>query len=118
MVATKAYKVAGSPQDSAAWSHISLLMTTRVDITPRVAGFVESLGAWYTDRSGFQEAMKHLQTFSGFGALTRFCATNPEQQESALSVVLALMEDGLTSPGAAAWAMQMLTRSTQAYNKG
>ena len=118
MVATKAYKVAGSPQDLAAWSHVSLLATSMVDITLQVAGFVESLSAWYADRSSFQEAMKQLQTFSGFGALTRFCATNPEQRESALSIVLALMEDGLASPGAAAWAMQMLTRSTQAYNTG
>jgi len=118
MIATKAYKVAGSPQDSAQWSDVTLLATSRVDVTPRVAGYVESLGAWYTDRSSFQEAMKRLQTFSDFGALTRYCTTNPEHRESALSIVLALMEDGLPSPGAAAWAMQMLTRTTEAYNAG
>ena len=118
MVATKAYKVAGSPQDSALWSDMTLLTASRVDVTPQVAGYVESLGAWYTDRSGFQEAMKRLQAFSDFSALTRYCATNPEHRESALSIVLALMEDGLPSPGAAAWAMQMLTRSTEAYNAG
>jgi len=118
MAATKAYKVAGSPQEAALWSHISLLATSRVDITPRVAGFVVSLGAWYTDRSGFQQAMKALQTFSDFGALTRYCTTNPEHRESVLSIVQALMEDGLASPGAAAWAMQQLTRTTQAYNAG
>jgi len=118
MVATKAYKVAGSPQDAALWSDITLLATSRVDVTPRVAGYVDSLGAWYTDRSGFQEAMKRLQAFSDFGALTRYCTTNPKRRESALSIILALMEDGLPSPGAAAWAMQLLTRSTEAYNTG
>jgi len=118
MVATKAYKVAGSARDSAAWSHVSLLATSTIDVTPRVAGYVESLGAWYTDKSAFQEVMKHLQVFHAFGALTRYCTTNPEQQESALSVILALMEDGLASPGAATWAMQQLTKSTQAYNAG
>jgi len=118
MVATKAYKVAGSAQDSAAWSHVSLLATSAIDVTPWAAGYVESLGAWYTNKSAFQEAMKHLQVFHAFGALTHFCSTNPEQRESALSVVLALMEDGLASPGAAAWAMQQLTKDTRAYNTG
>jgi len=118
MVATKAYKVAGSAKDSAAWSHVSLLATSTTDVTPRVVGYVESLGAWHNDKSAFDSAMKYLQVFHAYGTLTRFSSTNPEQWESALNVVLALMEDGLASPGAAAWAMGQLTRSPQAYCTG
>ena len=118
MVATKAYKVAGSAQDSAAWSQVTLLATSAVDITLQVASYVESLGAWHNDKSAFDQAMKALQVFHAFGALTRFCSTNPEQRESTLSVILALMEDSLASPGAATWAMGQLTKSPQAYHAG
>jgi len=51
MIATKAYKVAGSAQDSAAWSQVTLLVTSTVDITPRTTGYVESLGAWHNNKS-------------------------------------------------------------------
>ena len=118
MIATKAYKVAGSAQDSATWSQVTLLVTSTIDVTPRTTGYVESLGAWHNNKSAFDQVMKALQVFHAFGALTRFCSTNPEQRESALSIILALMEDGLASPGTAAWAMGQLTKSPQAYRTG
>jgi len=115
MTATKTYKVADSPQDTAAWSHVTLLAGTHTDVSPRTTGHVESLGAWATNKTAFSTAMKTLRTFHAFGALSRYCATNPEQMESTLRIVLALMEDGLASPGAAAWAMEHLTKSPQNY---
>ena len=115
MIATKAYKVAGSASDSAAWSVVSLLASGTTDVSPRAAGYVESLGAQSNDRPAFDAAMKNLQVYSDFGALNHFCSINPEQQESALTVVLALLEDGIASPGAATWAMSRLSRSPMAY---
>ena len=115
MVATKAYKVAGSTQDTAAWSTVTLLASTTVDITPRVAGHMESLGAWHTNKVAFNQAMRALRVFHVFSSLTRHCATNPKQAGSTLNVILALMEDGLASPGATTWAVEHLTKSPQAY---
>ena len=40
---------------------------------------------------------------------------NPESTESTQNIILALLEDGLASPGTAAWAMEHLTRTPQAY---
>ena len=116
MIATKAYKVAGSAPDSATWSIVSLLAAGTADISPRIAGYVESLGAQHNDKSASDTAMKYLQVFSDFGALNHFCSTNPKQQESALTIVLALLEDGIASLGAAAWAMTQLSRSPMAYH--
>jgi len=116
MVATKAYKVAGSAADSAAWSVVSLIASDTMASSPRVIGYVESLGAQHNDKPASDSAMKYLQVFSAFGALTHYCSINPEQRESALTIVLALLEDGIASPGAAAWAMGQLSRSTMAYN--
>jgi len=116
MVATKAYKVAGSAADSAAWSVVSLIASDTVVSSPRVIGYVESLGAYHNDKPASDSAMKYLQVFSTYGTLTHFCSINPKQQESALTIVLALLEDSVASPGAAAWAMGRLTRSNTAYN--
>ena len=119
MVATKAYKVVDSAEDSALWSHVTLLAGSRTDVTPRTAGYVESLASTrYLDRQAFDVSMRVLQTHGGFAALTRHCQTNPEQMDSTLRIVMALMEDGLASPGAAAWAMSLLTKSPQAFQAG
>jgi len=115
MVATKAYKVAGSAADSAAWSVVALIASDTVVSSPRVIRYVESLGAQHNDKSASDTAMRYLQVFSTFGALNHFCSINPEQQESALTIVLALLEDGIASPGTAAWAMGQLSRSPMAY---
>ena len=115
MVATKAYKVADSALDTSNWSAVTLLAASTVDIGPRVTGYVESLGAWHTDKTAFKRVMKALRTFHNFGSLTRHCTVNPESTGSALRIVLALLEDGLASPGAAAWAMEHLTKAPQAY---
>ena len=116
MIATKAYKVAGSASDSTAWSIVSLLASGTADFSPRVVGYVESLGAQHNDKPATDTAMRYLQVFSDFGALNHFCSINPEQQESALTIVLALLEDGIASLGAATWAMSRLSRSPMAYH--
>ena len=119
MVTTKAYKVADSAEDSAHWSHITLLASSRTDVTPRTAGYVESLtSARYLDRPAFNRSMGTLQTHGGFAALDRHCRTNPEQTDGTLRIVMALMEDGLASPGTAAWAMSLLTKSPAAFRAG
>ena len=53
MVATKAYKVAESPQSAAAWSHITLLTSTTVDVSLWAASHVENLGAWHSNKLTF-----------------------------------------------------------------
>jgi len=119
MLVTKAYKVADSAEDSALWTRISQLASSRADIAPQTANRVESLAtARYADRPAFDYSMKALQTRGAFTALTHHCATNPEQTDSVLRIVMALMEDGLASPGAAAWAMSRLTLSPQAFRAG
>jgi len=116
MLTTKAYKIADSAEDSALWTRISQLASSHADVAPRTAGHVESLAtARYADRPAFDQSMKTLQTRSAFSALTRHCAANPEQTDSVQRIVMALMEDGLASPGAAAWAMSRLTTSPQAF---
>ena len=115
MIATKAYKVADSTQNTASWSAVTLLASSTINISPRVAGYIESLGAWHTNKVAFNRAMKALRTFHDFSSLTRHCTMNPGSEESTLSVVLALLEDSLASLGAAAWAMEHLTRTPQAY---
>jgi len=115
MVATKAYKVVESAQSAAAWSHVTLLASATVNLSQQATDHVENLGVWHSNKTAFARAMRALRTFHAFGALARYTATNPEQAESTQDIVLALMEDGLASPGAAAWAMTRLTRSPQAY---
>jgi len=119
MVATKAYKVADLAEDSALWSHITLLAGSRADVGPRSASHVESLAtARYLDRPAFNRSMGVLQTHSSYAALAHHCQTNPKQTDSTLRIVMALMEDGLASPGAAAWAMSLLTRTPAAFRAG
>ena len=119
MLTTKAYKIADSAEDSALWNRISQLAVSRADVAPQTASHVESLAtARYADRPAFDQSMKTLQTQGAFSALTRHCTANPEQTDSALRIVMALMEDGLASPGAAAWAMSRLTLSPQTFRAG
>jgi len=119
MITTKAYKVADSAEDSALWSRITLLAGSRADMAPRTTSLVESLAsARYPDRPAFNQSMGVLQTHDGFAALGRHCRTNPEQTDSTLRIVMALMEDGLASPGAAAWAMSHLTKTPAAFRAG
>jgi len=119
MVATKAYKIAGSAGSSALWSRITLLASSYADVAPRTANLVESLAsARYPDRPTFNQSMGVLQTHGSFATLDRYCRTNPEQVDDALRIVMALMEDGLASPGAAAWAMSHLTNSPSAFQAG
>jgi len=119
MLTTKAFMVADSAEDSALWTRISQLASFRADVAPQTASHVESLAtARYSDRPAFDRSMKTLQVRGAFTTLTRHCVTNPEQTDSVLRIVMALMEDGLASPGAAAWAMGRLTLSPQAFRAG
>jgi len=119
MLATKAFRIADSAEDSALWTRISQLASSRADIAPQTANHVEALAnARYTDRSAFDRSMTALQNRGGFSALTRHCTTNPEHTDGVLRIVMALMEDGLASPGAAAWAMGRLTLTPQAFRAG
>ena len=115
MMATKEYKVADSAQKTANWTRVTAIASSTIDVTPWVAGHVESLGAWRTDKTAFNWAMSTLRTFHDVTALTNYCANHPGSTESTLDIVLALLEDGLASPGAAAWAMEHLSKSPQAY---
>jgi len=119
MVATKAYKVADSAGSPALWSRITQLASSYADVAPRTANLVETLAsARYPDRPAFNQSMGTLQTHGSFATLDRYCRTNPEQVDDVLSIVMALMEDGLASPGAAAWAMSRLTNSPSAFRAG
>ena len=115
MIATKEYKVADSTQKTANWTRVTAIMSLTIDVTLWVAGHVESLSAWHTDKTAFDWAMSALWTFHNITALTNYCTNHPGSTESALDIVLALLEDGLASPGAATWAMEHLSKSPQAY---
>jgi len=115
MIATKEYKVEDSAQKTANWARVSAIVSLTIDVTPWVARHVESLGAWRTDRMAFDQAMGALRTFHDVTVLNNYCANHPGSTDSTLSIVLALLEDSLASPGTVAWAVEHLSRTPQAY---
>jgi len=114
MVSTKEYKVP-EPVKVAHWSKVTMIVNTTVDISPRVCSYVKALRAWWTDRMAFAKAMGDLSTFHDFATLVTYCNNHTGSRETVISIILALLEDGLASPGAAAWVVECLSNDPQGY---
>ena len=71
-------------------------------LTPRVLDCIRCLGVQPTDPNGYHRALSTLRALSGYNKIASHIITH-NLGASALAILPILLEDGLISPGAAAW---------------
>jgi len=114
MASTKQYKVA--PVDKAShWKSIIPIVLQTSNVSSRICKNVKALGTWKTDKTAFLQSLGKLSGFWDYTTLVSYCNQHSRSADTVLAIVLALLEDGLVSPGATAWAAHLLSKDQRGY---
>ena len=89
----------GSPH-LPSWDSICAIACTSAPVSPRFAGHVFSLGLRTKDTRAFKEAVTVLRSLPSYKSI---CESLAGLHPAATPIVRILVEDGLSSPGAALW---------------